>query len=299
MRITKEEWRTEVLPSTIQSNWNAPDQLYGAIVSSLNDGFRADVVKAAEQLYNIDYQPVRSTTVWGIVLMEEGRLDEAEKVYQTFISKHGENGTILTNMAKIFAKRKNDSKAEEILWHALEIDPNQDNGLGWYYAIHLERGGDKAGLDALHNIASLPGSWRAQLWLARYALQAHNLEEAIKLYQECLSRVTKPVPTDPLMQMSGDLGKIGHLTELLKLCEPYFMPEIHGLQVGNNIIKAHLDLGQIEAASQILNQLYTLKRPDWQQSLSFWDTEIAKKRLTKLGQKEEMRKDLTDRSTIH
>ncbi len=81
------------------------------------------------------------------------------------------------------------------------------------------------------------------------------------------------------MQMSGDLGKYGHLSDLLELAEPHFNAEIHGLGVGNNLIKAHLDLGQIEGARRILNELYALKRPDWRPTLTFWDTEIAKTRI--------------------
>ncbi len=81
------------------------------------------------------------------------------------------------------------------------------------------------------------------------------------------------------MQISGDLGNSGHLPEILELCGPHFVPGVHGLEVGNNLIKAHLELGQVEAAAHILNQLYILKRPDWQHTLSFWDTEIVKSRL--------------------
>ncbi len=279
MFIAKEEWRKSVLPGSIKSNWNKPDELYGIIFNSLNDGFRSDVVAAAEQLYRIDSQPERGTCVWGIVLMEEGRLDEAEGVLRGFISKHGESGTVLTNLAKVFSKRGDNSKSEEMLWHGLEVDPNQDNGMGWYFAIYRERGGEEAGQEALRRISSLPNSWRAQLWLARTALQSKNLDQALSYYREGLSRVGKDVPTDLLMQMSGDLGNHAHLPELLQLAEPHFVVQTHGIQVGNNLIKAHLDLGQIEAARRILNQLYALKRPDWNQNLSFWDTEIAKARL--------------------
>jgi tetratricopeptide (TPR) repeat protein len=276
--ITKEVWRTKVLPETLQSNWNTPDELYEIIVGSLRDGFCADIVKAAQHLYEIDPQHARATAVWGIVLMEQGNLDEAETVFHTFISQHGENGIILTNLAKVFAKRKDDSKAEETLWRSLELDPNQDNAMGWYYAVHRERGGDGGAREALRTIAAIPGSWRAQLWLAGDALQARRLEEARSIYQECLARVGKPVPIDLLMQMSADLGKAGFLPELLQLCEPHFVAETHGLQVGNNLIKAHLESGQIEAASRILNELYALRRPDWRKSLGFWDTEIARTR---------------------
>jgi tetratricopeptide (TPR) repeat protein len=291
MYITKETWRTKVLPGTIQSNWNNADQLAGVIIGSLNDGFFADVLEAAEHLCQIDSDPVRSACIYGILLMKNNRLDQAERVFRDHIEKHGENGSVLTNLAKVYSARAENQKAEEILWHGLELDPNQDNGMGWYYAIHHERGGEQAGQDALRRIAALPGSWRSQLWLARNALQARKLEEALPLYQECLVRVAKPAPTDLLMQMSGDLGNAGHVPEILQLVEPYFDAQTHGLLVGNNLIKAHLDLGQIEAARHILNQLYALNRMDWKQNLSYWDTEIAKAKVasTAVDQKAPMK----------
>ena len=277
--ITKDEWRKNVLPGAIQAEWSNPDQLYGVILGALNDGFRTDVVDAARHLYKIDTVPVRGACVWGIVLMEEGRLDEAEKILRDFIARHGENGPVLTNLAKVYSKRKDDTQAEQILWHALEVDPNQDNGFGWYEAIHRERGGEEAGLAAMQRVAALPGSWRAQLWLARAALKSGDLEPALSLYRESLSRAPKPVPGDLLMQVSGDLGNTGHLPEILQLVEPHFDPATHGLQVGNNLIKAHIDLGQSDEAWRILDQLYALQRPDWKENLSYWDTELAKGRV--------------------
>jgi tetratricopeptide (TPR) repeat protein len=274
--ITKENWRTNVLAGTIQSNWNKPDDLYNVIVSALNDGFRSDVVSAAEQLYKIDPERVRGACVWGIVLMEEDRLDEAEKIFRKFIAEHGEDGSILTNLAKVHAKRKNDAKSEEILWHALEVDPNQDNGMGWYWIIHKERGGDAAGEEALRRVGAIPKSWRAQLWLAREALKRRDLPGALNLYQQSLAAAPVPTPHDLLGQMSGDLGNAGHLPEILNLVLPRFNVALHGIQVGNNLIKAMLDLCQIDPARKILQQLYAQNRPDWKPTLSYWDTELAK-----------------------
>jgi len=39
-----------VLPGTIRPNWDNPGQLYNVIVAALNDGFRADILRAAEQI---------------------------------------------------------------------------------------------------------------------------------------------------------------------------------------------------------------------------------------------------------
>jgi len=276
MFIPKEEWRMNVLPGTLKSNWNNAEQLATIIVSSMTDGFFPDVLAAAEHLHRIDHSSAQSTCIYAVVLMKNHRFDEAEKVLRDYLEKRGEDGSVLTNLAKVYAERNDHGKAMEVLWHALEVDPNQDNGMGWYEAIHREKGGPAAGLEALQRVAALPGSWRPQLWLARHALQTRKPEEALKLYHGCLGRVGHPVPADLLMQMSGDLGNTGHLPEILQLVEPHFDARIHGLPVGNNLIKAHLDLGQIEAARRVLDQLYALNRMDWKQTLSFWDGEIGK-----------------------
>ncbi|HWB53347.1 MAG TPA: tetratricopeptide repeat protein [Tepidisphaeraceae bacterium] len=277
--ITRQQWRDSVLLGSLKKAWNTPDDLYQMILSALNDGFRSDVVEATEHLYQIDTDRMRAANLWGVVLMEENRLEEAERVYRDYTSEHGENGVILTNLAKIYAKCNNNAQAEALLWHALELDPNQQNSVGWYEVIHRERGGQDASLAALKRMAALPRSWRAQLWLARAALGSNRLDEAVGYYWEALDHADRPVPADLLMQMSGDLGNHGHLKRLLELAEPHYNVHLHGLMVGNNLLKAHIDLGQMDSARSLLDQLYACKRPDWQQTLSFWDTEIAKARI--------------------
>jgi tetratricopeptide (TPR) repeat protein len=153
--ISKDEWRRNVLPGALKERWNDPAELYCIVVSALRDGFRSDLVEAAKHLHEIDPDPIRSACVWGIVLKEEGRLDEAERVFRDHIAQHGEEGSILTNLAKVFSKRKDEAKVDEILWHALEIDPNQDNGCHWYEARAREQGGPDAGLAAWRRIAAL------------------------------------------------------------------------------------------------------------------------------------------------
>lgn len=275
--ITRQQWRENVLGGTIRSAWDQPDELYGIIVSALNDGFRSEVVEAAEHLSKIDPLRTRGVCLWGVVLAEEGRLDEAEKLFSDFTATNGEDGLILTNLAKIHAKRNDHSRAERVLWHALEVDPNQDVGVAWYVAIQRERGGEVAADEALRRIAALPASWRAQLSLARHALTLSQPQRAIEYYEQSLSRAGSPVPAELLMQMSGDLGNHGHLSEIIRLAAPRFQVAAHGLQVGNNLIKAQLDLGQVQEAKRVLEALYAQQRPDWNETLQFWDREISQK----------------------
>jgi tetratricopeptide (TPR) repeat protein len=263
--VTKEQWRTGSLPGALKKNWENPSQLYGLVVMALRYRFFPDVVEAAEHLYHTDAIQSRGTTIYGIVLMKLGDLDRAEKVFQSYLSSHPEDGTVLTNLAKVYSERGEPQRSEATLWHALEVDPNMENALAWYRAIHRERDGEAADLHELQRVAALPGSWRAQMWQARAALQSHDLVGALELYRVGLNNAGRPAPTDLLVQMSGDLGNHGHLSEALALTEVAFVPKEHGLLVGNNLIKAHLDMGQIEAAAKILDQLYSLERPDWKE----------------------------------
>lgn len=279
--ISKDEWRTNVLPNALKSDWNNPEQLCEKIISALNDGFISEVEKAAERLYELNPSSSRNVCLYAIVLLKNNCIDDAEKVLKSFLEKNGDDGSVLTNLAKVYAARGETEKQNATLWRALTVDPNQDNGLGWYVALEREVSGEEAALIALRRVAQLPNSWRPQLWLARAALESNDLPQAINCYREGLSHAGSNVPTDLLMQMSGDLGNQHKLTELVGLTEQYFIPEEHGLQVGNNLIKAHIELGQIDEARRILDQLYSLKRPDWKETLGYWDTQIAKSQVAK------------------
>jgi tetratricopeptide (TPR) repeat protein len=283
--VPREEWAANILPGMLKESWDNPDQLYGVILSNLNDGFVAELTEATAHLYEIDTVPARGACMWGIALMQLGRVDEAEQVLAGFGVNHPEDGSVMVNLAKVYAQRGDLEKAESTLWHGIELEPNMENGVGWYAAIQAERahaeGGDaaaqKAGSEALAKIAALPNSWRAQLWLAREALGAGDMGRARLFYAEALSHVARPVPAELLMQMSGDLGAGGFLQELIALTAPEFQPNFHGLPVGNNLIKAYADTGNLGAAEAIKNALYAQNRPDWKDTLGFWDAELARR----------------------
>jgi tetratricopeptide (TPR) repeat protein len=276
LSITRQEWRDKLLADALKRVWDKPDGLAALIIQSLEDKFFEEMVRPALRLRDIDPNRERAAIVLSIVYLKLGRTREAEKALMKHLRANGETGVVLTNLAKVYAAKHEEDRCLDTLWRGLQLDPNQDNGLMWYAAIQREKGGEKAQFAALQRVAALSGSWRAQLWLARASLKNGSLEEAVKFYRESLSRVPRPAPTDMLMQMSGDLGNSAHLPELVNLVEPQFHPAFHGLLVGNNLIKAHLDLGQIDQARKIIDQLYALTRPDWKKTLDLWDAEAAK-----------------------
>ena len=273
--VPREEWRDKVLMSSLKEAWNDADELGPMIVQALRDEFYSEVIGAAEQVARIDPNPVRGAVLLGLVYLKNERFQDAGEVLNACLAEHGDHGVVLTNLAKVQAAQGDETRAEETLWRGLQLDPNQDNGVALYEHLHRQRGGEAAALEATLRLAALPGSWRAQLTLARLALKSGNLEEAQALQQESLARCGRPVPPEVLMQISGDLGLQGHLLELVQVTEPLFEPAIHGLQVGNNLFRAYLDLGLTDQARHLINQLYAQKRPDWKESLAAWETQLA------------------------
>jgi len=274
--IQRDVWRNQVLPNQLRQEWNNPEGLANCIIQALRDEFASEVLSAARHLPEINHNQARAAILLGVTLLQIQNFKEADFVLTLAAAKFPRDGNILTNLAKARNGLGQHAMSETILWRAIEADPNLDNGMLWYVAIQKERGGDEAEKNALLRIAALPNSWRASLWLARRALQKDNdLSSAMNYYNQALNGIN-PLPADILMQISGDLGNSGHLMELLQVCEPKFDVKLHGLMVGNNLIKAYLDTGQPGPARIILNQLYTQQRPDWNEMLLFWDKEIDK-----------------------
>jgi tetratricopeptide (TPR) repeat protein len=273
VEIGREAWRKDVLLPNLAANRDKPDALYELIVSALNDEFAVDVLESARYLHDNDPQPQRGAMVLGVVLLQLKDFAGARDVLERAIAKHGEDSYLLANLARAYAGAGDDERAQALIWRALQLAPNEETSLNWLISSANARGGQDAVVAAYTRAASLPGSWRAQLWLARYALERGDLPEATRLYEEALARA-QPVPADLLMQLSGDLGNRGHTELLVRLTEPRFDLQAHGLTVGNNLLRAYLDLGLLAEARKLLEQLYSQQRPDWREHLIFWEQKL-------------------------
>ncbi|MDR1423106.1 MAG: hypothetical protein LBI92_00635 [Azoarcus sp.] len=256
LKITRHEWRENMLRPNLQKKWDTPDELYTMIVSALSDGFAADLLPAAARLVDIDPMPERSHTIHGIVLMENGQLSAAEATLREGMRKAGETGTLLTNLAKVSSHRGDQAQADAILWQAVQADPNQDNGLLWWAAIEQERRGEAGYLQALQTAAALPGSWRAKLWLARHHLEHAQPEAARALYAEVLS--SGLYDQSALMMISGDLGNNGQIPLILELIAPIYDEHKHDPMAGLNLLRACHQLGKVDEGEALLGRMYAL-----------------------------------------
>lgn len=274
--VTKQQWREEILPNNLHAAWNNPDELYAVMLNAINDGLFGEIERAAEHLRTIDPHSARVVCLLAIVQLQMGRTEQAERTLTESLERDGEDAAVLTNLSRILAARGERDPAEAMLWRAVELDPNLENASGWYVGLEAERDPNGGQERALARVAALPGSWRVRLWKAKAALEAKNLPGALEQYREGLKAFPGPVSAEFLYPMSGDLGMAGYLRELLEMTEPYFLPEIHGLPVGNNLIKAHFDLGELQAAAAITARLFAMRRPDWRDALGFWEQTISR-----------------------
>ncbi len=274
--VSRQQWREEILPNNIQAAWNNPDELYGVLLNGINDGLFAEIEPAAVHLREIDPQPARAACLLAVVQLQLGQPEVAERTLEQTLERDGEDAAVLTNMSRMVAGRGDRERAEGMLWRALELDPNLENALAWFVGVEQERDPEGGKDRALDRVEQLPGSWRASLWKAKAALEANDLPRALALYRTGLASFSGPVSPEFLYPMSGDLGMAGHLRELLELTEPRFIPEVHGLPVGNNLIKAHFDLGELDQAAAITARLFAMRRPDWREPLGFWEQTIGR-----------------------
>lgn len=273
LQIGREAWRKDVLLPNLQGSRNDPEALLNLIVRALNDDFAADVLESARHLAATDTQPARGATVLGAVLLQLKDFAGARDVLEGALTRHGQDAYLLANLARAYAALGDEERAQKLIWLALSLDPNEESSLNWLVTLVNARGGAAAVQDAYARAAALPGSWRAQLWMARLALESGDLAAATRFYEEVLARAG-PVPPDLLMQMSGDLGNHGHTALLVQLTQPRFDVLQHGLLVGNNLLRAYIELGMLPQARKLLEQLYAQQRPDWREHLQFWEEKL-------------------------
>ena len=282
--IPVSQWRRDLLPPALEQAKDNPDALSALLLDALPAGAAEEIVPSAAHLQSIDPRPERGAAIHGLVLLAANRAAESEDVLVTYLGQFGPSATVLTHLARAQAVQNRLEEADATLWRALEADPNDEGAVGLYAARSREREGDFGWQSALERAATLPGAWLPLLWLGRSALDARNRTLAVGLYKQAIERAGRPAPTALLQSVSGDLGQFGLLEDILRLVRPLYEPELHGLAVGNNLLRATLDSGQPAESLAMLRDLARLNRPELAEPLRAWEIEIRRRDLAAQAQ---------------
>lgn len=268
----------KLVPTLLEQAWGTPDLLAHILETIAPHLPPKRVMLAGRRLFETDPIRERGVRIWASILLRNRQPDLARSV----LSEHlagvaGDNSQaeILALLGTIYLQQNQEKLGRDYLWRALQAEPNHDFAID---AFCRQPNGSLA-IKWLLQIAALPGAWRAQTLYWGQLLEKGDVEKVQEDAQRVLQEYPRPVPQELLLQLSGDLGNWGHLPELLTVCSPHYDSTVHDIRMGSNLLKAHLDLGQIDAAQELLDQLYELGKEEWKETLDFWELEVAKLKL--------------------
>lgn len=264
-QVPLDQWRESVLKPNLASKWDSPDELYSLILSALGDDLAADVDQASARLLAIDPTPERAAVIRAIVQMKLERPDEAGTTLREAIAKVGESGILLTNLAKVIDMQGDHAGAMATLDRALELDPNQDNGLGWRVAALNEEQGEAAASAYLRNLAARPDSWYPQLLLGQGAIRAGQREDGLAWFDQALARA--PHGSGLMLTVTGELGQQGLLNDAVQRVAPLYDERRDDIRIGYNLLQAYLELGDGATGRALLDRLFALGQPAYAQVL--------------------------------
>jgi len=264
----------KLLPSMLAEAWTQSNLLAHIIETVFPYVEHTHLMKAGQHLYELDPQQPRAVRVWAALLLRSQQFDTAEKVLKQ-ITDHSFNLDLSNMLGGLYLQQGKLSLAKKQVWGSLQVDPNADLAIDIFCAAHSSETKDSALLE----IAKLPGAWRSRTLYWESLLRKRDIDKLKSDASEVLAGFPRPIPQELLLQLSGDLGNWGYLLELLELCTPHYEPCNYDIRLGSNMLKANLDLGQVDAAQDLLDRLYELDRPEWKETLDFWELEIAKLKL--------------------
>ncbi len=117
------------------------------------------------------------------------------------------------------------------------------------------------------------GNILPRLAAAREKLEARDLPAAVAIYEEVLAAAGDRA--DVLVTISGDLGSTGHVAAIVELIAPRYAADRHGPATGLNLLQAYLALQQADAAQHVLDILFELNRPEFEDRLHGFSNAIA------------------------
>ena len=186
--------------------------------------------------------------------------DKSEEILLEYIDKYGKTGTILTNLAKVYYGQGHEDKGLNTLWEGIYLDPNQTNGLMWLKALYNEKEGKEAEIKVLDKVSKVSGSWFPQVLKGKMYLDNKEIEKALKEYRSIMEIVKDNGYA--LSMISGDLGASGYADIMVRMISPIYKLDIHGIDLGMNLLRGYLVTKDIENGEKLLSTLLKLERPD-------------------------------------
>ena len=255
IRIPIEQYRKQALPEMIKASDTDPDRLTAVIMQAVRDGCADDVIAAANRLTVIDKKNIeRALTVLAVVQRDCGDLDLAEGTLKELLQRKPGSAAAYVGLGMLQERQGNLEQCEQLLWQALQLDCNHPDAVHGYLQTRHRSVGDDGYPAEIEKVMALPGSWRAQLWMARLQLTRDNEAGAAAIYREVLSQ--EQVEGDALLMACADLVQRQKHDLIDELVVKRFVPGQHHPHIGAAILQHYHMQQKHELGEALLHQMY-------------------------------------------
>lgn len=257
VRLSRDEYRSRVLPEMLKTHGNDPAQLSQVIVQGLQHGFAKDLVQAANRLAAIDSEPERALSLLSVVQRDAGDLEAARFSLDELQNKRPDSVGARVGKAMLADRAGDTATAETLLFEALGLDPNNPDAVHGWLQVRLKEVGEAGTRAELDKLAELPNAWRAQLWLARLDLQEEKAAVAAERYRAQLAaNADSPAISDVLLMAATDLVNARQHDLVQELVEPRFTPGRDHPNVGLALLNHLAATGRHADGAALLHRMY-------------------------------------------
>jgi len=253
--ITSEQYLTKALPEMLKASDADPERLTQVIMQAVRDGFADNVIAAANRLTVLDKDNLeRALTVLAVVQRDSGDLDLAEGTLNELKQRKPDSAAAYVGLGMLQERQGNFDKCVELLWQALQMDCNNPDAVHGYLQTRHRSVGDEGYPAEIEKIMALPGSWRAQMWMARLHLGKNNADAAAVIYRDKLSG--DAVESDALLMAVADLVQNGKHDLIEELIVPRFEPGKHHPHIGMAMLQHYHMQEKHAVGEELLHQMY-------------------------------------------
>lgn len=235
--------------------WTSAEELYRFLAAALERGEGPSLARDAQRLVELEGGTERACVAIAIILQRSGEAARAEGVLRAYLTERGPTAVVLINLAKLQAERGDEAGALALGRRAVQLGPNQDNGLWWWASLARKLGPEPAARAELEAVTRLPGSFRAHLVLASWALERGEEDAAQQRLQQALAAAA--FPGEPMAWGARRWLQQGRPARAAALLADY-SPARDGLAPGLCLLEAFEALSREDDARSLASKLHAL-----------------------------------------
>eukprot|EP01101_Sappina_pedata_P011478 TRINITY_DN7724_c0_g1_i1.p1 TRINITY_DN7724_c0_g1~~TRINITY_DN7724_c0_g1_i1.p1 ORF type:complete len:366 (-),score=67.34 TRINITY_DN7724_c0_g1_i1:36-983(-) len=272
----------QILPELISGLWDDPDALHSFIDAMINQNTTnflqpsncitssdviideslsiGDLVQiAANRLIEIDPNVERAYVCSAIVKTNCGFIHQGEQILRQFTTENASNISspyAYANLAMIAMKLGDKTKSRNALFQALRFRPNSIQLLEEWHNIIQEQCGKNL-VEYEHQLRSILGfsdSWKVCAFLGEFLLNQNRKQESLMMYHN-LMRSGGESCMWSMLRMTNVLMKNRNFELVINLASASYIPDVHGLNTGLNILTCYLALGRSAKAIELMEEI--------------------------------------------